>query len=166
MDHGGAWSQSVRRQWGGATQKRLPLFPEPRCALRARVRRCSSARPPAGGPKPLERRQHTRPTVACAACSPSLAHPLQAEEELHLQQALRTYADRNGPHLVKQHARELWQSTHPGAAAGTARIAAARAAQQQAAARQAAKKQPAGEQQQQPAGQAAKPAKQPRKPTS
>uniref|UniRef100_A0AAD5DZR7 Small ribosomal subunit protein mS23 n=1 Tax=Chlorella ohadii TaxID=2649997 RepID=A0AAD5DZR7_9CHLO len=35
-----------------------------------------------------------------------------AEEELHLQQALRQYADSHGPTQVRQHAKELWQSQH------------------------------------------------------
>ncbi|KAL4425206.1 hypothetical protein ABPG75_009222 [Micractinium tetrahymenae] len=97
-----------------------------------------------------ERRQRE---AAAGGQRASIIDQIQAEEEFHLQQAMRTYSDRNGPHLVKQHARELWQASHPGGAASAARIAAARAAQQQqrqaAAARAAKKQQAAGAPQQQ-----------------
>lgn len=37
---------------------------------------------------------------------------VQAEEERHLQQALRQYATSHGPTTVRQHAQELWQQQH------------------------------------------------------
>ncbi|KAL4435585.1 hypothetical protein ABPG77_002548 [Micractinium sp. CCAP 211/92] len=94
-----------------------------------------------------ERRQRE---AAAGGQRQSIIDQIQAEEEYHLQQALRTYADRNGPHLVKQHARELWQGSNPGGAAGAARLAAARAAQQQrqAAAARSGRRPPAQQPQQ------------------
>lgn len=62
---------------------------------------CTTARPPACAV--------CRP-CSCLLCRVPPTHPPpQAEEEQHLQQALRQYADSHGPTALRQHAKELWQ---------------------------------------------------------
>ncbi|PRW34062.1 hypothetical protein C2E21_7201 [Chlorella sorokiniana] len=53
-----------------------------------------------------------RRAAAEAGSRHSIIEQIQAEEEIHLQQALRQYAESHGPTQVRQHAKELWQSQH------------------------------------------------------
>ncbi|EFN56928.1 hypothetical protein CHLNCDRAFT_143448 [Chlorella variabilis] len=63
----------------------------------------------------VEKEFSSRQEAAAAATGvrqQSIIEQIQAEEERHLQQALRQYATSHGPTTVRQHAQELWQQQH------------------------------------------------------